>query len=1252
MAWFRRRIALFAERCFRNTRHQPDSTNAIPAEGSTMSERDNKPHDPNVTADVPSAAADSAGAPDALRTTDHVQGSVSTDGSHPLADAPADDLPAVPNYRVLREIARGGMGRVLAAYDLALDRDVALKVLLAGANSDRFVRESKITARLPHPGIPPVHALGTLADGSPFLAMKLIAGRTLADEMKTADRPRLLQAFVQVCQAVGFAHSRGIIHRDLKPSNVMVGAFGEVQVMDWGLAKDIDQASRERQRPEEAPPGTHGGTDPNQTTDQAAGESTDERTQAGTVLGTPAYMAPEQARGEAADPRSDVFALGGILCAILTGQPPYSGKSALEVIRRAAAADLTEANARLERCGADAELVGLCRRCLSPRPDDRPADGQAVAVEMTAYLDGVQERLRRAELAQAEARAKAAEEAKRRRLTLALAAAVVALLLGGGAFAWWRNAQAQAGRERDARNAEAVDALLNQAEEALERGDAARAKVALGAARKRSDEGGAEKEAERLGRLVADLALLGDLDAVDQFRWTWSENQFPDPAAVAMKTREALARFGIDPEAVSEDETAERVSASAVRQRIVSALDRLLLPFRLVDKVTPPAERQKVFTQLRADLAALLPKRAGVRALLRRVDADPYRDAVRDAVLAEDRAKFTALVGQQAALEQPAGFVASLGEMGAIPVERRRQLLAAAVSRRPGDLGLLITLGNSYTIDQKESAGAGLRWYQAAVAAAPANAAAHHNLGVALATKGELDEAIACYRKAIASDPQHAMAHSNLGVALHRKGEADEAIACFRKAIESDPKLALAHINLGNALRVRGQVEEAIACYRKAIESDPKNAVAHSNLGAVLCDFKRDYGEAIVCFRKAIALGPKNAPAHYNLGNALQHKGEVDEAIASFRKAIEIDPKHANAHTNLGNALRDRGQVDEAIASFRKAIEIGPKNAKAHTNLGNALNARGQVDEAIACYRQAIAFDPKLTKVHYNLGNALRDKGQVDEAIACYRKAIESDPKYAMAHTNLGNALAVKGQVDEAIASFRKAIESDPKLAYAHGALGQALLGKGRFAPARDATARALELLPANQPLRAVVSRQLQVCTRLLQLEGRLPGLLRGEDRPASADEGLEIARMCRLKRMHAAAARFSALAFAADPKAAGNPALPQRYDAACSAALAAAGQGKDEGKLDDKERARLRKQALDWLRADLALRTRQLDSGRPADRAEVQRVMKHWQGDTDLTGIRDMAALEKLPPDEQKAFTQLWVDVAALQKRAEEMPK
>ena len=395
--------------------------------------------DPNVTADFPPVPADSLSTPAPERDS-------SGTGGSPSGEAPMDDLPAVPGYRVLREIARGGMGRVFAALDLGLDRDVALKILLPGADADRFVRESKITARLPHPGIPPVHALGSLTDGSPFLAMKLVAGRTLAEELTTTDRPRLLRAFAQVCQAVGFAHSRGVIHRDLKPQNVMVGAFDEVQVMDWGLAKDV--TSQEAPDLPRAQAMTEPvGTDADQTTSLAApGESTDGRTRAGQVMGTPAYMAPEQARGEPTDARTDVFALGGILCKILTGQPPFRGQSSREVICRAAVGELVEAHARLDGCEADAELVALCRHCLSADPQDRPADGQTVADALTAHLNGVEERLRTAEreravsAARAEEEAKtrqvaeekAAEQRKRRKVQLLLLASIVGLLIATG----------------------------------------------------------------------------------------------------------------------------------------------------------------------------------------------------------------------------------------------------------------------------------------------------------------------------------------------------------------------------------------------------------------------------------------------------------------------------------------------------------------------------------------------------------------------------------------------------------------------------------------------------------------------------------------------------------------------------------------------------------------------------------------------------------------------------------------------------
>ncbi len=330
-------------------------------------------------------------------------GDVTRANDTPADTVSADGTPVVAGYDIESEIARGGMGVVYTAVDRAFGREVAVKVMLPGMSAAAFDREARITARLPHPGIPPVHALGSLPDGRPFLAMKLIRGDTLKDLLEaradpTADRARLLAAFEHMCQAVGYAHAQGIVHRDLKPANVMVGAFGEVQVMDWGLAKEIGGAE-----PEAAAPDAGGALE-----DIAA-------TVAGQIKGTPAYMAPEQARGEPVDARADVFALGGILAAILTGKPPFAGNSVLDTIIRAAQAELGDTFARLDASGADAELVALCKRCLAAKADDRFANGTALTEAVAAYRAGVDARLRKAERDRAAAEARAREEQNTRR---------------------------------------------------------------------------------------------------------------------------------------------------------------------------------------------------------------------------------------------------------------------------------------------------------------------------------------------------------------------------------------------------------------------------------------------------------------------------------------------------------------------------------------------------------------------------------------------------------------------------------------------------------------------------------------------------------------------------------------------------------------------------------------------------------------------------------------------------------------------
>jgi serine/threonine-protein kinase len=284
-------------------------------------------------------------------------------------------------YRIDGEIARGGMGAVLKGRDPDLGRDVALKVLRDDLRDDadlvrRFVEEAQIGGQLQHPGIVPIYELGTFADRRPFFAMKLVKGHTLAQLLEARngpddDRPRFLSIFEAIAQTVAFAHARGVIHRDLKPSNVMVGSFGEVQVMDSGLAKVLPRGGVV----DDATAGKGQGPPKGDTVIATARSgSAAEHSQAGSILGTPAYMAPEQARGETEqlDERCDVFALGSILCEILTGGPAFLGRTTGEIQRKAALGDLADAYARLDASGADPELVDLVKSCLAREPADRP----------------------------------------------------------------------------------------------------------------------------------------------------------------------------------------------------------------------------------------------------------------------------------------------------------------------------------------------------------------------------------------------------------------------------------------------------------------------------------------------------------------------------------------------------------------------------------------------------------------------------------------------------------------------------------------------------------------------------------------------------------------------------------------------------------------------------------------------------------------------------------------------------------------
>jgi serine/threonine-protein kinase len=283
--------------------------------------------------------------------------------------------PPTARYQLGALIGRGGMGEVVAATDQQIGREVAIKRIRAGARTDdgerRFLREAQVQGRLEHPAIVPVHELSTDADGQPYFVMKKLTGETLARVLASgaASRQRLLRAFADVCLAIEFAHTKGVVHRDLKPSNIMLGDFGEVYVLDWGIARVRGDAAEATPRP------------------LVADDDPEGATVTGTLLGTPGYMAPEQIRGDAdLDGRADIYALGCVLFELLAGQPLHpAGASALTSTSRGLDA---RPSARAPERAIAPELDAIVVRACALAAADRFATARELADQVTAFLDG------------------------------------------------------------------------------------------------------------------------------------------------------------------------------------------------------------------------------------------------------------------------------------------------------------------------------------------------------------------------------------------------------------------------------------------------------------------------------------------------------------------------------------------------------------------------------------------------------------------------------------------------------------------------------------------------------------------------------------------------------------------------------------------------------------------------------------------------------------------------------------------------
>ena len=812
-------------------------------------------------------------------------------------------------YQLLGEIARGGMGAVLKGRDIDLGRDLAIKVLLEKHREHpemvrRFVEEAQIGGQLQHPGIVPVHELGRFPDGRLFIAMKLIKGRTLAALLEVRndpveDRGRFLGIFEQVCQTIAYAHARGVIHRDLKPSNVMVGTFGEVQVMDWGLAKVLedggiaDEGKARRTR-----------NDSGVVRTLRTGSNADE-SRAGSVLGTPAYMSPEQARGaqDTLDERTDVFGLGSILCEILTSHPAYTAATSIDLYHRAERADLSETFERLDACGADADLIALARSCLAPAQKDRPRDAGRVAAALSSYLAGVDDRLRSAGLARAKAEARAAEERKRRILTVGLAASILTTgLLAGLGWAW-------VSRDRASRVASTILAVKDALDDAEGKRDVARSAPGSSTARwveaieaaKRAEalsargDGGEDlhrRAQQTLAEIIheRDTAEAADKDRRMVERLVEIHDDLGvhlDEAKAEAEYAAAFRDYGVDIETLDPREAGERLAASSAAAELAGALDQWLFIRRHQDPPDIPGERHLL-------------------AVAKVADPDPWRNRLRDSL----DPRFIQEGETLDALER----LAASADPGSLP-EASITRLAFALS----------------SLGDKKTAISLLRQAQRSH---PSDFWLNMDLAALLTRTDQPEEAIRFYSVAVAIRPRSGLALNNLGTVFHDRGRFDDAAGTFRQACRMQPDYAMPHVSLGAVMLDLGQSAEARAQFREAESLQPDDFRIREQISRILIS-RGECGLALAELREAVRQQPWNAFAHEKLGLALLDVGQVDESIESIREAVRLDPRFAPFRDNLGQALFAKGEFVEARERLRRPRRGGPAG-KGHNSTATA----------------------------------------------------------------------------------------------------------------------------------------------------------------------------------------------------------------------------------------------------------------------------------------------------------------------------
>jgi serine/threonine-protein kinase len=810
-------------------------------------------------------------------------------------------LPHVPGYDVEALLGQGGMGAVYKARQRALNRPVAVKMLLAGAFAvpqelARFRREAEALAALRHPNIVQVYDAGAI-EGRPYFAMELVDGGNLAQQLAVTPQPirHAAELVAVLAGAVQFAHRSGIIHRDLKPANILLSADGTPKITDFGVALLLEGGSR--------------------------------FTVSGARVGTPSYMAPEQALGKvsAIGPSVDIYALGAVLYELLTGRPPFEGETAAETERRVVGEEPvppSRLNGRVPR-----DLETICLKCLHKNSARRYASAQDLADDLHRFLDKKPVLARPVGFVE-----RAAKWVRRRPVLATLLTALLVVLgvaIGIGLFLQQQsNAHRAETTQREGRAREAIKSALTDAYKSGQAQDWEAAERTLADAANYVADAADDQLHRQLDQAKIHLQFARSLEGIRQkvakndvlagyFVPTTSYETLADDYERAF----AQGHFDIPGAAAA---AAARIGAEPLAGQIIAALDEWAFAAFMLKRES----LQKHLLQI-AQLA----------------DPDPlWRDRFRDPALWRNARELLKLADDASANSPAAHHLAITGALLSHLGEKAEEtrLLRDALHRRPGDYWLNWALADALNRANKHAESA--TYWRVVNALRPGNSGVVNRLGTSIFLAGDLDEAIRQLHRVLELEPANTLVRHNLAVVLMRAGRFGEAETECRRAVAAHPDDSYVHHALALVLRYTYRFDESIAMFQKAIALNPVNPAFRHNFGHAARMAGR-LDSAVSAFQETIRLDPKNIEAHWELAQILPKLGRHDEATAEFLWIIRefdpaknragtgfpdaLDPRYIDARVGLSESLMFTGRFKQGIPAARSALELPTLSALA-----------------------------------------------------------------------------------------------------------------------------------------------------------------------------------------------------------------------------------------------------------------------------------------------------------------------------------